>query len=351
MRLARTIIATATAALFIAGGSVLSATAASAAYEELRPGAESPESSGNSAWRPSTPDNRIAQPFIQHEDGVLATARLKVACTVPTSPENLTVAVHSFSGDEGPAPAPVVDGLAAVATVETRDDGTCWLAAEFPDRPTLTAGEHYSIIVDLAALQNDERPSFDYYFSWSPGPIPVEFRPWVFSGSTEAWSGYGNAHYVVFATELATLFGEPEVPVLVPAEQCGIEATVAVPEAEGVLYEQTREENSVTVTAAALEGYVLPDEAVTEWTFDVAAVPCPVDEEETEEPTPILDEEHEEEEEQEQQVERKEQESAQHGERLPATGANASSGILLAAAATALLGGTLLLARRVKRSV
>ena len=66
----------------------------------------------------------------------------------------------------------------------------------------------------------------------------------------------------------------PEAPVLVPATECGVEPTVTIPEMDGVEYTSSRDGDTVTVTASATEGYVIPEGATIEWTFNVAAEPC-----------------------------------------------------------------------------
>ncbi|KIA73413.1 hypothetical protein ANMWB30_23400 [Arthrobacter sp. MWB30] len=69
----------------------------------------------------------------------------------------------------------------------------------------------------------------------------------------------------------------PATPVLVPASECGIEATVLVPETNGVSYTQTRSGNTVSITAAANSGFVLTDGAVTSWTIEIPAIePCDI---------------------------------------------------------------------------
>lgn len=72
-----------------------------------------------------------------------------------------------------------------------------------------------------------------------------------------------------------TIIDTLDEPVLIASETCDVEATVDIPEnIEGVNYESSREGNTVTVTAKALEGYIFAEELVTVWTFDVTATPC-----------------------------------------------------------------------------
>ena len=74
----------------------------------------------------------------------------------------------------------------------------------------------------------------------------------------------------------------PVAPALVPSDECEVEATVSTPQVAGVSYSQTREGNVVTVTATALEGYVIADGATTTWTFTIPeAVACINDSDDT----------------------------------------------------------------------
>lgn len=74
----------------------------------------------------------------------------------------------------------------------------------------------------------------------------------------------------------------PAAPTLAPAEQCGVEGTVVIPDTEGVTYSQTREGNTVTVTATANDGYVIAEGARSTWEITIPDVePCP------EEVTPV----------------------------------------------------------------
>lgn len=95
--------------------------------------------------------------------------------------------------------------------------------------------------------------------------------------------------WVQTSSQSLVRIGDGEVPVIevVPAEpelasaECDVEPEVLLPDVEGVEYVAEREGTVVTVTAIALDGYVITDGSVAEWTFDVAADPCP-----TPEPTP-----------------------------------------------------------------
>lgn len=64
-------------------------------------------------------------------------------------------------------------------------------------------------------------------------------------------------------------------PTLTPASDCDIEPVVNIPTAEGVVYEQTRTGNTVTVTAAPVPGHIFDPAAETQWSFDVTPEACP----------------------------------------------------------------------------
>ncbi|WP_370655289.1 hypothetical protein [Microbacterium terrisoli] len=59
----------------------------------------------------------------------------------------------------------------------------------------------------------------------------------------------------------------PSAPELIPADECDVEATVSTLETEGVVHEQTRDGDTITVTATADDGYVIEEGAQTEWTI------------------------------------------------------------------------------------
>lgn len=79
----------------------------------------------------------------------------------------------------------------------------------------------------------------------------------------------------------------PAAPVLVPAETCGVEPTVQVPETAGAVYSTTRSGSTVVVDVVADAGYAIPSGAVTHWELDVTAVPCPPEPEPAPEPEPL----------------------------------------------------------------
>lgn len=68
----------------------------------------------------------------------------------------------------------------------------------------------------------------------------------------------------------------PLAPSLVPAETCGVEGAVSIPQVEGVIYDQARQGGTVTVTATAAEGFVLEEGVTALWELVIpAVVACP----------------------------------------------------------------------------
>ena len=65
----------------------------------------------------------------------------------------------------------------------------------------------------------------------------------------------------------------PVAPTLSEVE-CGIKPEVVLPTTPGVVYAQSEDGNTVTVTATAAEGYVLAPGSVTSFTLDVTPKPC-----------------------------------------------------------------------------
>ncbi|MDY5584880.1 MAG: hypothetical protein SPG61_03715 [Arcanobacterium sp.] len=128
----------------------------------------------------------------------------------------------------------------------------------------------------------------------SPEAVTVGGVKWVFVGWNTAGDGKGEtftADYVVdvnnpsfdSASRTLHVFAmwkkeiTPLAPTLVPAEKCGVAATVSIPELEGVIYEQETVDGVTKVTARPDEGVVFAADAVVEWKFDVAAKECPKD--------------------------------------------------------------------------
>lgn len=64
----------------------------------------------------------------------------------------------------------------------------------------------------------------------------------------------------------------PVAPVFNPAETCGVEGDVKIAETEGIVYTEAREGDVVTVTATAIDGYVLTEGAEVSWVFEIPAV-------------------------------------------------------------------------------
>lgn len=68
---------------------------------------------------------------------------------------------------------------------------------------------------------------------------------------------------------------KPEAPTVKAADKCGVDGTVVIPTVEGIEYSQIKDGTKVTVTASAADGYVLADDAVTEWMLDIKGEACP----------------------------------------------------------------------------
>lgn len=257
----------ATASLVVAAVA-LSAAPAAAAYDEFRPGAASPIMTSNGAWKPSNPTTRMAQPFIQSEDGRLASFSFEVN-DIPTGHEIVSAAIHGFVVGVGPSAAPIAGGTGGTVSYAAGTGTKIWATIEFPSRPLLAEGAHYAVVIDPFA-DPDHSASFSIPLAF--GATDPNYRPWAENNGV--WSGYGNAHHLIFTSELVSSFGETDTPTRVAAEECDVEATVLLPESEGVVYESSQQGSTVTVTATAAEGYELAPDQTTSWTFDVAAVAC-----------------------------------------------------------------------------
>lgn len=64
----------------------------------------------------------------------------------------------------------------------------------------------------------------------------------------------------------------PDAPTLVPAAECGVEATINTPETTGVSYSQQRDGNTITITATPLDGYAFDPGTQTEWIIELPEI-------------------------------------------------------------------------------
>lgn len=101
-----------------------------------------------------------------------------------------------------------------------------------------------------------------------------------YSAMPEGWDNeeYGAQPYQTVDAEVEVCVlkeVEPVEPTLTPGT-CGEESTVLLPEVEGIKYTETRDGDTVTVTAEAEEGFTFPEEATTEWTFEITVKECDV---------------------------------------------------------------------------
>lgn len=105
--------------------------------------------------------------------------------------------------------------------------------------------------------------------------IDVNGNGWLYSisGTIRNWTPYGHPESTDPQCHIITV--NPLPPELIPAERCGVDKTVDIPEVEGVEYSESREGNTVIVRAAPGEGFVFPESVETMWTFDVSPEECP----------------------------------------------------------------------------
>lgn len=114
-------------------------------------------------------------------------------------------------------------------------------------------------------------------------PIPVSKRKRFSAGYRFVVVGLLLVGAVVFGTFTARWFMESQVervfpvaPSVVAAIECGVEPTVTIPEAEGVVYDEVRSGDTLTVKAsAASTRYELTGGADTLWEINMAPEPCP----------------------------------------------------------------------------
>lgn len=101
---------------------------------------------------------------------------------------------------------------------------------------------------------------------------------WFFEGWTPAKIDNANEDITFVGTWSRKVVVNPQAPTLSPAPVCEQEKTVVVKPTEGISYGETREGTTVTITATALEGYVVVEGAEVSWIFDVAGIACQKDE-------------------------------------------------------------------------
>lgn len=82
----------------------------------------------------------------------------------------------------------------------------------------------------------------------------------IAAGATTSWT---------FDVTPATKCATPIAPTVAAATDCNIPGSVVIPTAEGVVYLETPQGNTVTVTAVATEGYGFAPGTTTEWTLDI----------------------------------------------------------------------------------
>lgn len=200
-------IAVASAAILTLVGVMAAASPATAADEVLRPGAQSATLVANTAWQPSNPVTRIAQQFVQPEDGNLANMSIAVF-DIPTGHEFSSAAIHTFDPLSGPSAEPIAGGQGGPVTYapdETIYPGFQggWATIDFPDRPVLEEGVRYVLVIDPFT-------SGGAYVSFGASLFPSsEHAPWV---ETDAgWAGYATAT-VLFSSQLTTVIDVPDEP-------------------------------------------------------------------------------------------------------------------------------------------
>lgn len=207
MRSIRSKIAASAALLLGMTGVFGIASAASAADEELRPGASSTVTTANTALRPAPPATRVAQQFVQPETGNLATVSVAVF-DINDGYEVSSVAIHEFDEATGPSAAPIPGGTGVLAGYEADDsifpgNPGLWANVDFPDRPELQAGVRYAIVVD--PVNADGVASFAIFTSFDA----TNAAWWEADGT---WSGAGTFSMIFTSMLGDPVDDSPEVP-------------------------------------------------------------------------------------------------------------------------------------------
>lgn len=271
MRGFRSKIAVVAATLLALSGAFVAASPAVAAYEELRPGAESPTQVANGSWKPGPPDTRIAQQFLQPETGHLATMSIGVY-ELSDGHQFTSASIHAFEPGVGPSPDPIPGGEGGTVTytadpsIDPNSSTSMWATVDFPNRPLLEEGERYALVIN--PLVQGESSTY------------VSFALRLFSGSAHApwveregsWSAYATGN-TIFSSELADAFAETAAPKLADAV-CDAVPEVIAPVSEGVEYTIEQGESEWNVSASAIDGYEMAPESEVAWTLPYEVEPC-----------------------------------------------------------------------------
>lgn len=268
--LARTIgiLAGVTAALLALGGAA--ASAAETVY--LDHSSTSSGFSGN--WGPSR-GYEIAQPFEPRSTGVAVELTLETH-NGPDRPFS-GAAIHAFPLGGDIAPEPIAGGAGVIAIAAGPQPGGFLATVSFPGRPLLTEGTRYALVIDPAVADGGTPASFPMSFLEFNDPQAHLFGMTREHGSWEVHATGRLFTSLWMATAPAQLQSvTPQAPRVDPAAQCGVAGTVTLPEQEGVSFARVDSAGSVTVTAVAEEGFVFPEDAVASWTIPLPVLDCPV---------------------------------------------------------------------------
>lgn len=194
-----------------------------------------------------------------------------------TPHEFAAVSIHEVSEDDMVVDAPIAGGTGSVSfAAHAGGSEVVTATAAFGDRPPLTAGKRYAIVVDPTVTS--ETPPVGASF---PMTFSSDFDYFISTQGAGGWDGSGVTGQLFFSVTLAMPAPAVEIlplaPTLNPSTQCAVPGTVDLPEQDGVSYSVSTVGEDATVTASPLDGFAFPAEAVASWVFSVAAEPCAVE--------------------------------------------------------------------------
>lgn len=257
----------------VLGSALLGGTlpAAQAAPETIYVDQENVPSGFTGQWKPAT-SSLIAQPFAPNSTGAAA----NISVTMSETDENTvtSAALHAFPFDGEIDDAPLTGGTAVLSYSEPDPSGQLTLTATFPERPVLTAGVRYALVIDPYA-PGEDAATFPHSLENAGGPT-APFFAW--EKDYDIWKGHatGRLFFTLRMVEAPPAPQEvtPTEPSFVPGE-CGEPGRVSLPQQDGVLFTtQVNDAQVMTVTAAPAEGFVFPAGVVATWEYDLAPTSC-----------------------------------------------------------------------------
>ena len=160
-------------------------------------------------------------------------------------------------------------GLSASLTEGATEFSAGWEAT--PAEPTVVKATECGVY-DTVSVPEDVPGLYSYSVEGEAPDVTVRAVP---AGGFVSLEGPAEWSFEL-GMEPCPVVVTPEAPTVEFAAECGVQGTVVLPDQEGVEYTVGPVvDGKVTVTATALEGYVLAEGATSSWVLEVAGEDCP----------------------------------------------------------------------------